>query len=71
MLCATDLETNSQLNSDFSALLSKPARLPGEDTLLYTMAREIITTAGLDVSAIEKVDQLRIAAALVAVERQG
>jgi hypothetical protein len=70
VLCASELEIDSQLNEEFSALLSKPSRTKEEDRRLYMLAREIIIVANLEVSNIHPIDQLRIAAALVAVERQ-
>ena len=69
VLCATDLDVNAQLNSEFLALMSRSDRLEHESARLYMLAQEIIITAGLEADFIPVADRVRIAAALVAVER--
>lgn len=70
MLCATDLTNDAALNAEFSGLMSNPRRLRHETERLYMLATEIITTAGLDPSEIQRADLLWMAAALVAVNQQ-
>ena len=70
VLCATDLQIDANMNAGFLNLLSNSNRLPQEETRLYMMAKEIIIVSGLDPTDIRPTDHLRIAAALVALERQ-
>ena len=69
VLCATEVEVDAELNTEFSALMSKPTRLSHEESRLYMLAREIIITAGLEADPIRDDDRLRIAAALITLNR--
>jgi len=70
VLCASEIDVDAEVNAEFFALLSKPGRSKEEDRRLYTLAKEIIIVAGLDANEIHPIDRLRVASALIAVQRQ-